>query len=68
MYFNTITTAYVRPTDPGSFTVPRGATDAVIMQLTRVYNNTVRKYREVIQLKQALKNQIIAAIELRYLK
>ena len=60
--------AYVRPADPGAFTVPRGATDAVIMQLTTVYNNAARKHREVIQLEQALKNQIIAAIEQRYLK
>ena len=61
-------TPYVRAADPGTLTIPRNSSDAVILQLTTAFNINFRKHREVVQLEQALKNQVIAAIELRYLK
>lgn len=61
-------TPYTRPADPGTLSIPQNSTEAAIIKLTTEFNINFRKYREVVQLEQALKNQVIAAIELCYLK
>jgi hypothetical protein len=68
--YNAVTgTPFTLPADPGVHPVhPTGATGAQIAQITRQHNADTKTWTECLNTDTALKNQIIATFEEKYLR
>ena len=60
--------AYRRPTHPGPLNVPAGTTNHMSNTLREQHRERVRVFREVEGIEQALRQQIVTAIEPQYLE
>ena len=60
--------AYRRPTHPGPLIVPAGTTNHMLNTLREQHRERVRVFQEVEGIKQALRQQIVTAIEPQYLE
>jgi hypothetical protein len=58
---------YVTPTNPGTFTPTAGATDAQIAIAQRQHKLDLIEWYEYASMQQALKKQIMAAIDRKYI-
>ena len=61
-------TPYARPAFPDTLNMPIGTTRLVESQLTREYKENVRIFYEVLGVENALKQQLIKAIDSSYLE
>jgi len=59
---------YIRPTHPGPLTIPAGATRVAANDLQRTHKENLRVFHEVHAVEQALIQQLVSAIEDKYLK
>ena len=61
------TTPYVRPTHPGTLTIPVGTTRLVAEEMERNHAESLRVFHEVRGVEQALIQQLVTAIDNNYL-
>ena len=61
------TTPYVRPTHPGTLTIPGGTTRLVAEEMERNHAESLRVFHEVRGVEQALIQQLVTAIDNKYL-
>ena len=62
------TQPYVRPTNPGPINVPQNATQFQIAQLQDQHEEATHRFREVLAVEQTLTQQIVAALDQKFLK
>ena len=62
------TQAYQRPQNPGPLKIQQGATQYQIAQQKEQHAEETRLFREVIAAKRTLIQQIVAAVDAKYLK
>ena len=62
------TTEYIRPVHPGVINIPNAATKYVITNIRETHHKNLRQFREVIGVERALIQQIVAAVDPKYLK
>ena len=62
------TTEYIRPVHPGVINIPNAATQYVITNIRETHHKNLRQFREVIGVERALIQQIVAAVDPKYLK
>ena len=60
--------AYNRPNHPGQYIIPAGTTQYRAQTLKEQHTERLRTFREVIGVENALKQQIVAAIEAPYIE
>ena len=61
------TTPYVRPTHPGTLTIPVGTTRLAADDMERNHTEALRVFHEVRGVEQALMQQLVTAIDSKYL-
>ena len=61
-YLAVSTTAYNRPTHPGSLTIEPGTTQHEATRLQNEHEEAVRLFRETIDVEKALIKQLVAAV------
>ena len=59
---------YIRPDNPGRLQVGPGMTQYVITQARNEHAEATRVFREVIGVERALRQQIVMAVEPKYLR
>ena len=60
-------TPFVRPTHPGSLTIPQGTTQHAARTLKEQHEEALQVFHEVNNVDKALKQQIVEAVETTYL-
>ena len=67
-YNNVSTTQYQQPPYPGKLNIPAAVKSTEVTRLTSRHEEALRKFREVIDVKQALIKQIVKIVDTTYLK
>ena len=59
--------AYVRPVHPGILQIPSNATRVTLYKLKRVYDKNIRVFHEVCGVEEALIQQVVTAVNKKYI-
>ena len=62
------TAAYTRPAHPGIHNIPNGATQYVITNTRKTHHERIRLFREVTGVERNLIQQIVAAVDSKYIR